>query len=83
MWAGLKKAFQPPTHMALLKKKNTEYQIENKKKSAFFDELRVSCTDKKKKGKVFIAWYFLWLFCMHQFFASYNSVDTQFFKIFH
>lgn len=54
MWAGLKKAFQPPTHMALLKK-NTEYQIENKKKSAFFDELRVSRTDKKKKGKVFIA----------------------------
>ena len=53
MWAGLKKAFQPPTHMALLKKKNTEYQIENKKKSAFFDELRVSCTDKKKKKESF------------------------------
>ena len=41
--------------MALLKKKQQkkpEWQTENKKKSALFDELRVSCTDKKKKRKI-------------------------------
>ena len=41
--------------MALLKKKQQkkpEWQIENKKKSALFDDLRVSCTDKKKKRKI-------------------------------
>ena len=49
------KSLPAPHSHGFVGKKNTEYQIENKKKSAFFDELRVSHTDKKKKGKVFIA----------------------------
>ena len=51
MWAGLKKAFQPPTHMALLKKKTQNIKLKTRKKVLFLMNWEFLVLTRKKKEK--------------------------------